>query len=73
MIAFQAIETRYGVERVCEIFAVTKNGMLRRSGTDMVPTRVPVHQMDQVLNSLKAEGKRLMFLDERVATAFMLP
>lgn len=74
MIAFKAVETRYGIEKVTEVFLVSsKTGMLRRNGCQLAPTRVPREEMGNVLDAVRASGKKLKFLDTRVAAAFMLP
>ena len=74
MIAFKAVETRYGIEKVSEIFLVSsKTGMLRRNGCQLAPTRVPKEEMGKVLDAIRASGKKLKYLDAGVAAAFMLP
>ena len=73
MIAFKAVEMRYGLEKVTEIFMVDGSGMLRRGFGDLAPKRVPREEMGNVLDSLRSAGKRLKYLDASIASAFFIP
>ena len=73
MIAFKAVKTICGKERVSEIFMVDGAGMLRRGFGDLAPKRVPREEIGNVLDSLRSAGNKLMYLDATVASAFFIP